>query len=374
THKKVGEIIAGYGFKKILLVYGGGSIKTTGLYDSVVDSLYTAGIEFVELAGVEPNPKLSMVLKGAEICRLNAVELVLAVGGGSAIDMAKVTAAAAVNDCDPWLFSMKKANPGKALPVATILTLAASGSEMSASAVITNEEKQLKRGYNSDFNRPLFSILNPELTFTLPPYQTACGVVDIMMHTLERYLTKHGDAEPTDMIAEAILKTTINAGKIAMANPCDYDARAQLMWAGSLSHNDLANAGRLFFMVSHQIEHELSGMFDSIAHGAGLAVVFPAWAQYAYKYDVAKFARYAVNVWNIDYDYSNPEATAVAGINATREFFKSIGMPVTLGELNVPESSFEEMAVKCTNFGERTLDGFIQYGKDEIIEILKLGM
>ena len=374
THKNIGEIIKNYGFKNILLVYGGGSIKASGLYGEITDSLRANGIKFAELAGVEPNPKLSMVLSGTELCRASGAELVLAVGGGSAIDMAKAVAVAVKNDCDPWLFFTKKAEPKAALPVATVLTLAASGSEMSASAVITNDKTKLKRGYNSDFHRPLFSVLNPELTYTVPPYHTACGIVDIMMHTLERYLTKCGSAEPTDLISEAILKTAVSAGRIVMKEPDNYDARAALMWAGSLSHNDLAHCGRAFFMVSHQIEHELSGMFDNIAHGAGLAVVFPAWAKYAQKYNVAGFARCAVNVWGIGYDSGDPGNTALAGIDAAYEFFKSIGMPVTLRELGVGEERFEELAVKCTNFGGRTLDGYIRYGKDEIIDILKLAL
>lgn len=374
THKQVGDIIKGYGFKKILIVYGGGSIKRNGVYEIVTDSLRANGIEYVELSGVEPNPKLSSVKKGAEICRHNNVEMILAVGGGSAIDAGKVIASAALNDCDPWLFSSKQAVPEKALPVATILTIAAAGSEMSASAVITNDETKIKRGFNSEFHRPLFSILNPELTYTLPPYQTACGIVDIMMHTIERYLTKYGEAEPTDFIAEAILKTTIKAGKTAINDPEDYNARAELMWAGSLSHNDLTGLGHSYFMVSHQIEHELSGMFDNIAHGAGLAVIFPAWAKYAYKFNIPRFARFAVNVWNIEYDYAEPEKTALAGIEATEKFFREIGMPTCLRELDVDESCFEEMAVKCTNFGTRKLDGYIQYDKQEITDILKLAL
>lgn len=374
TEKQVGNIIKDYGYTKVLLVYGGGSIKRYGLYDTIVKSLNDNEIKFTELDGVEPNPKLSMVRQGAEICKRDGIELVLAVGGGSSIDMAKVTAAAALYDGNPWDFSSKVKEPTQALPIGVILTHSAAGSEMSASAVITNEETKIKRGYNSEFNRPLFSIMNPELTYSLPPYQTACGIVDIMMHTLERYLTKSGDAEPTDMIAESILKTVIKSGSIAMVEPTNYDARASIMWASSLSHNDLTGCGKAYFMVSHQIEHELSGMFDNIAHGAGLAVVFPAWAKYAYKYDIPRFARYAVNVWNIDYDYTCPENTALAGIKATEDYFKTIGMPIRLGELGVSEDTFEEMAIKCTNFGERALDGFIQYGKDEIIDILKLAL
>ncbi len=245
-HKRVGEIIKSYGFKKVLLHYGEGSIKKTGLYDEVVKALNDAGIDFVELGGARPNPVLGLVRKGIEICRKENVDLVLAVGGGSAIDSGKAIAVGAANDCDPWLFFMKKREPERALPVGTILTLAATGSETSASAVITNEELKLKRGYNSDFHRPLFSILNPELTYTVSPYQTACGIVDIIMHTAERYLTQKGEAEVTDRIAEAVLKSTINAGRKALKNPRDYKARATLMWAGSISHNGLTGLAGTF--------------------------------------------------------------------------------------------------------------------------------
>ena len=313
-----------------------------------------------------------MVKEGIGLCRKENVDIVLVVGGGSAIDSGKLIAVGAANDCDPWLFSMGKKTPKSALPIGTILTLSATGSETSASAVITNEELKLKRGYNSEFNRPLFSILNPELTFTVSPYQTACGIVDIIMHTLERYITMKGNAEVTDRIAEAVLKSTIQAGKVAMENPQDYEARATLMWAGTLSHNGLTGLGRDYYMVCHQIEHEISGMFEEVAHGAGLAVVFPAWAKYAYKYNMERFCQYAVRVWNCEMDYSNPENTAIAGIEATAKYFKEIGMPSSLSEFSITEDSFEEMAEKCTNYGERILPGLIEYGKKEIIDILNL--
>ncbi len=372
--KHVGEIIKGYGFKKVLIHYGGGSIKKTGLYDEVTKSLNEVKIDFVELGGVQPNPILGLVNEGIELCRKENVDIVLAVGGGSAIDSAKMIAVGAANDCDPWLFSTKQKTPKHALPIATILTLSATGSEASASAVITNEKLKLKRGYNSEFNKPLFSILNPELTFTVSPYQTACGIVDIIMHTLERYITVEGEADVTDRVAEAVLKSTIQAGKVAMKNPQDYDARATLMWAGTLSHNGLTGLGRDYYMVSHQIEHEISGMFEEVAHGAGLAVLFPAWAKYVYKYNIPRFCQYAVRVWNCEMDYANPENTAIAGIEATAKYFKEIDMPSSLSEFNISEHSFEEMAEKCTNYGERGLPGLIEYGKKEIIDILKLSM
>jgi len=372
THKQVGQIVSGYGFSKIMLHYGGGSVKRSGVYDVVMDSLKAAGIEVVELGGVEPNPKMSLVKRGIELARETGVELILALGGGSVIDSSKAIAVGVKSDVDPVLFWQKKATPKAALPVGTILTLSAAGSEMSNSCVITNDETWEKRGSSTDFNRPLFSILNPELTYTVNPWQTACGIVDIMMHTLERYLTIEGEMALTDRIAESVLKTVVEYGKIAMENPCDYEARAQLMWAGSLSHNGLTACGRDYFMCCHQIEHEISGMFDRVSHGAGLAVVFPAWCKFVYKHNIPRFARYAVNVWNCEMDFANPEKTALAGIRATEDFFASIGMPTRLSQLDIPEDKIEELAWNTTYKGQRTLPGYGQYGKEEIMEILKL--
>lgn len=371
-HEKVGEIVAGYGFKKVFLHFGGGSVKRSGLLDTVKTKLREAGIDFVEFGGAQPNPVISHAREGIALCRREGCDLVLAVGGGSAIDESKVIAVGSQNDADPWEFTTKKKVPEKALPVGVILTLAATGSEMSASAVITNDELGLKRGYNSDFHRPLFSILNPELTYTVPPYQTACGIVDIMMHTLERYMTIPSEAEISDRIAEGLVKTVIAAGRTAMANPKDYEARANLMWAGSLSHNDLTGCGRSYMTVSHQIEHELSGMFPEVAHGAGLAVIFPAWMRYTYKHYLSRFTQYAVRVWNCEMNFDHPERTALEGIEKTEEYFRSIGMPLRLSELGIGEDSIHEMAVKCTNYGTRVLKGPIEYGEKEIEEIYRL--
>ena len=326
----------------------------------------------MEFGGAQPNPVISHAREGIALCRREGCDLVLAVGGGSAIDESKVIAVGSQNDADPWEFTTKKKVPEKALPVGVILTLAATGSEMSASAVITNDELGLKRGYNSDFHRPLFSILNPELTYTVPPYQTACGIVDIMMHTLERYMTIPSEAEFSDRIAEGLVKTVITAGRAAMANPKDYEARANLMWAGSLSHNDLTGCGRSYMTVSHQIEHELSGMFPEVAHGAGLAVIFPAWMRYTYKHYLSRFTQYAVRVWNCEMNFDHPERTALEGIEKTEEYFRSIGMPLRLSELGIGEDSIHEMAVKCTNYGTRVLKGPIEYGEKEIEEIYRL--
>lgn len=369
---RIGTLLAERGVKKIMLHYGGGSVIQTGVLEKVCLSLKNSGIDYVSFGGVKPNPVLSHVKKGIEICRKEGVELVLALGGGSVIDSAKAIAAGTLADHDPWLFFLKEATPHAALPTAVILTLAASGSETSSSAVITNEESGLKRGYNTEFNRPLFSILSPELTFTLPPYQTACGIVDIMMHTLERYITKKDAFEPTDSIAEAILKSVIDAGRRAIAVPDDYEARATLMWAGSLSHMDLTGLGREYFMISHQLEHEISGKFPAVAHGAGLAVVFPAWCRYVYRENIPAFCRFANRVWGIEPDDNNPEKCALAGIDATEKFFAEIGMPTRLRELGIGEDAIEDMAVKCTHFGKRTLPSLIVCDKAEIMDIYRL--
>ncbi len=376
AHLQVGKVIKDYGYKKVLLVYGKGSIKQGTLYDEVISSLNDNQIAFIEQSGIEPNPKLKPALEAAEACKREGVDLVLAIGGGSAIDSAKMTAIAAVmqpEDGSPWDYSLKKAVPTKALPVGVILTISASGSEMSMSCVVTNEDTQLKRGFNADVNRPLFALCNPELTYTVNKFQTGCGIVDIIMHTLERYFGNYPATELTDRIAEGLIKSVINAGRVAMTNPNDYEARATLMWASSLSHNGLTGAGRDFFFVCHQIGHELSGKYDFVAHGAGLSALFIAWAKYVYKADVARFAQYAVRVWDVEPRFDDLEATAWEGIIKTEEYFKSIDMPVRLADLGVEDDSgFEEMANKCTQNGEKKLPGTMELGKKEIIDIFKL--
>ena len=375
TQKQVGKIVKEYGFKKVLVHFGGASAKKSGLLDQVTDALEAEGIAYVTLGGVQANPTLAMAKEGIELCKKEGVDMILAVGGGSVIDSSKCIADGVGNpDTDVWNFFIGQGAPKKALPVGVILTLSASGSEMSASCVITNEEQGLKRGFNSVTHRPLFSICNPELTYTVSKFQTGCGTVDIMMHTLERYFSLGGDTPLTDRIAEGLLKTVIEAGKVADKEPDNYEARASLMWAGSLSHNGLTGLGRDFFMQVHQLEHELSGMYPRIAHGAGLSALWPSWARYVCAGDVNRFARYAVNVWNIDMDFENPMNTAVAGIQATEDFFKSLGMPTSLKELDVEPEKIEEMAVKCTNYGKRTLTGIKVLGKEEMMEIYRMAM
>lgn len=377
TQYQAGKIIKEYGFKKVLVHFGGASAKKSGLLDTVCGALKAEGIDYVTLGGVQANPTLAMARKGIELCLKEQVDFILAVGGGSVIDSSKCIADGAGNpDVDVWKYFLREASPKKALPVGIILTLAASGSEMSASSVITNEEEGLKRGYNSVTHRALFSICNPELTYSVNKFQTGCGTVDIMMHTMERYFGWTKNSPLTDRIAEGLLKSVIEAGKIADKEPDNYEARATLMWAGSLSHNDLTGAGRGFVMQVHQLEHELSGMYPRIAHGAGLSALWPSWARYvcAKAKDVSRFAQFAVNVWNIDMDFEDPMKTALAGIQAVEDFYKSLGMPVSLKELDVEPERIEEMAVKCTNMGRRTLPGIVELGKEEMMEIYKMAM
>ncbi len=372
--EELGKIVSGYGFHKVLIHFGGGSVKRSGLLERLEKSLAAAGVEYVEFGGVQPNPKLSLVREAIQVCVQEQADLVLAVGGGSVIDSAKcVAAGAAEPSVDPWEYLSRVKTVDKSLPVGVVLTIAASGSEMSSSCVITKEEGALKRSFNSDLSRPLFAIMNPELTYSVSKFQTGCGTVDIMMHTLERYFGTDGEAPLTDRLAEGLLKEVIEAGRIADREPDNYEARAALMWAGSLSHNSLTGLGRDYFMTAHQIEHELSGMFDQVAHGAGLSVLFPAWCRYIYKYAIPRFCQYAVRVWNLDMNYEHPERTALAGIQATEEYFRSLGMPTRMGELGITptDAQIEELAEKATFFGTRIMPDYIPIGKKEIIEILR---
>lgn len=374
AHLKTADIIKGYGFNKIMLHYGKGSVIKSGLYAELTGQLEKAGIEYVDFGGAEPNPKLSLVKKGAEVCRENGVRMILAVGGGSVIDSAKLISIGAVNEGDPWQYSLKEKIAEKSLPVGTVLTISASGSEMSDSCVITNELSNDKRGFSSEQNRPLFSICNPCLTYTVNKYQTACGIVDIMMHTLERFFAVSEPLAITDSISKGLLKTVIEYGRRALDNPCDYEARANLMWAGSISHNGLTGLSSSYVMICHQLEHELSGRFDSVAHGAGLSVIFTAWARYVYKYRPQRFAELAEEVWGVERDGLTDEELALRGIDAAEEYFKSIGMPVRLDELgiNADENDIDIMSEKCTYYGKRVLNDYIELKKKEISEIFRI--
>jgi len=367
SHKNIGEIIKGYGYKKIMMQYGFGSIKKSGLYDEIMSSLNKNAIEVVEMGGVQPNPTISFVRKAVEIAKRENVEMILAVGGGSVLDSSKYTAAGTKSDCDPWDFPTRKAVVSDALPVGCILTIAAAGSEMSSSAVVTNEELNMKRGYNSDFNRCLFAICNPVLTYTVDKYQTACGIVDIMSHTMERYFSVCEPTDLTDRIAESILKSVIDAGKVLMKTPADYDARATVMWASSLSHNDLTGCGREHFLAVHQLEHALSGEYENIAHGAGLAVLFPAWAKYVYKYAPARFAQFARRVWDIT--QVDDEKAALLGIEAMADYFNFLGMPSSLREFGIKADCTDKLSDLCTFGKSREVKTYINLDYDKIKEI-----
>ncbi len=368
--KEVGRIIASYGYKKIMMQYGKNSIKATGLYDTVVNALKDEGIEVVEKGGVEANPKIQFVREAIEIAKKENVEFILAVGGGSVIDSCKYTALGVKYDGDVWDFALKKAMPKDALPVGCILTLSAAGSEMSNSAVVSDLSKSEKRGCSTEFNRCKFAIMNPELTFTVSKYQTACGVADIMAHTMERYFTLFDPTDLTDRIAESVLKAVISAGRVAIQNPTDYEARANIMWASSLSHNGLTACGRENFLAVHQLEHAISGEYDFVAHGAGLAVLFPAWAKYVYKYKPERFAQFARRVWDVV--ESDDVKASELGIQKMAEFFKEIGLETKISDFNIPRESLDKLADLCTFNKTRTIKSYIPLGFKEVKDIFEL--
>lgn len=372
TEQQAGRLVKEQNCTRVLVHYGSGSVKRSGLLERVFVSLDEAGISYVELGGAVPNPRLSLVYQGIDLCKKEGVDFILAVGGGSAIDSAKAIAYGLKYDGDVWDFYEKKAVPKAAVPVGVILTLAATGSEMSNSSVITNEEGWLKRGCNSDLGRPRFAVMNPELTYTLPEYQTMCGCVDIMMHTLERWFSHEKDTELTDYLAVGVLKTVMHSAKVLLKEPKNYDARAEVMWAGSISHNGLTGCGRTGDWSCHQLEHELGGMFD-VAHGAGLAAVWGSWARYVYRRDVERFAQLAVDVMGIPYNYKEPERTALEGIEAMEDFFRSIHMPVTIQELGVEltEEQVKELAYKCSHRDQRTIGNDMKLDRTDMENIYR---
>lgn len=349
TEKQTGELVKSCGCRKVLIHYGGGSVKRSGLLDRVKASLEAEQIAYVELGGAVPNPRLSLVYEGIGLCEREGVDFILAVGGGSAIDSAKAIGYGAANEGDVWDFYDHTRHADACLPIGVILTIAATGSEMSDSSVITKEDGLVKRGYNNDLCRPVFAVMNPELTMTLPDYQTACGCTDILMHTMERYFTSGGNMEITDSIAEALMRTVISNSLILRDDPHNYDARAEIMWAGSLSHNGLTGCGNNGGdFATHMLEHEMGGMYD-VAHGAGLAAVWGSWARYVYRECLPRFRRFAVNVMGIT-DSGSPEETALKGIEAMEDFFRSIHMPTSFRELGLEpgEDELELMAKKCS--------------------------
>ena len=348
TEARVADLIKEFGGKKVLIHYGGGSVIRSGLLKRVTDRLEAAGIPYITLGGAVPNPRLSLVYEGIELCKKENVDFLLAVGGGSAIDSAKAIGYGVANEGDVWDFYDYKRKAKGCLPLGVIITIAATGSEMSDSSVITKEEGLVKRGYSSDFGRPRFAIMDPELTMTLPDYQTACGCSDILMHTMERYFTNVGNMELTDQLAEGLLRTVMKNAEILLQDPKNYDARAEVMWAGSLSHNGLTGCGNDGGdWMTHKLEHELGGLYD-VAHGAGLTAVWGSWARYVYKDCLPRFVRFAVNVMGVAPGASDEE-TALKGIEAMEDFFRRIHMPTNLRELGVKatDEDLALMAHKC---------------------------
>ncbi len=348
TENQAGELVKDTAAKKVLLHYGGGSAIRSGLLGRLKDSLEKQGIAYVELGGVVPNPRLSLVYEGIRLCQKEGVDFILAVGGGSVIDSAKAIGYGVSNEGDVWDYYEHTRQAKSCLPLGVVLTIAAAGSEMSNSCVITKDEGMVKRAYDDDISRPVFAIMNPELTMTLPAYQTACGCTDILMHTMERYFTNGGNMELTDSIAEALMRTVIKNAVILKDDPQNYDARAEVMWAGSLSHNGLTGCGNDGGdFVTHMLEHEMGGMFD-VAHGAGLAAVWGSWARYVLKDCTHRFYRFAKNVMQVP-DEGSQEAVALKGIEAMEDFYRSIDMPVNMKELGIhpTEDEMKTMAHMC---------------------------
>lgn len=372
AEEQTGQLAAEQGCKKVLVHYGGGSVVRSGLLERIYRSLDAVGISYVSLGGVVPNPRLSLVYEGIRLARKEQVDFILAVGGGSVIDSAKAIGYGVANEGDVWDFYEKRRTAKACLPIGVVLTIAAAGSEMSDSSVITKEEGWLKRGYSSNYARARFAVMNPELTMTLPKYQTASGCVDIMMHTMERYFNHSENMEMTDGISEHLLRTVMKNAKILMNEPDNYQARAEVMWAGSLSHNGLTGCGTGGGdWASHQLEHELGGMFD-VAHGAGLAAVWGNWARYVMDAAPERFAKFAVNVMGVE-----PEAeklkTAQKGIEAMEDFYRALDMPVCIGDMGIElaEEQMRELAEKCSHFGKRTIGCIKKLDQEDMYRIYK---
>ena len=371
TENQAGFYVKKHGGTNVLIHYGGGSAVKSGLLDRIKKSLEKENISYTELGGVKPNPRDTLVYEGIKLCREKNIDFILAVGGGSVIDSSKAIAMGVPYAGDFWDFYCGK-KPEKALPVATVLTIAAAGSEGSGDSVITKENGNLKRGAGSDLIRPKFSIMNPQLTCTLPPYQTACGATDIMAHVFERYFTNTTEVEITDRLCEAVLLTMIKETPRVIANPENYDARANIMWAGTVAHTNIVGVGREQDWNSHGIEHELSALYDC-AHGAGLAVIMPAWMEFVYKHNVLRFAQAAVRVWGCQMNFENPENTAREGIKCFRRFLHEIGMPLTFAELGAREEDISVLVEKF-GIGDGRTGGFVKLSTEDIENIYKIAV
>ena len=371
SEEQVAALVKKYGGTKVLVHYGGQSAVRSGLLDKLCRLLKEGGVPYVCLGGVVPNPRLSLAHQGIELCRKEGVDFILAVGGGSVIDSAKCIAYGVCLEGEVWDLYLGKAEPSAMLPVACVLTIPAAGSEMSEASVITNEDGDVKLGYSNNLARPKFAIMNPCRTFTLPPYQTAAGVTDMMMHTMERYFTKDDDMDLTTDLAEAVLRRIKTAVFDVLKNPEDYRQRAQIMWGGSVAHNGLTGCGVHDDWATHQLEHELSGLFD-VTHGAGLAAVWPSWARYVMHENLSRFVRFAVNVMDVPNDFSDPEGTALKGIEAMERFYHAIGMPTTIKELigrEITDAEIKEMTRKCSQDGARKI-GALKVLKAEDMEAI----
>ena len=370
TENSCGAYVKKYGGTKVLIHYGSASAIRSGLIDRVKASLTKEGISYVLLGGVQPNPRDTKIYEGIELCRKENVDFILSVGGGSCIDSSKGIALGALYDGDFWDFYSRKASVTKALPIGTILTIAAAGSEGSGASVVTKEEGMLKRDVGSDLLRPKFSILNPALTETLPPYQTACGATDIMAHVFERYFTNTTEVEVTDRLCEAILLTMIKETPRVIKDPHNYQARANIMWAGPVAHNDIIGVGRDQDWNSHGIEHELSGLYDC-AHGAGLAVIMPAWMEYVCDHNIMRFAQMATRIWGLPMNFENPKETALQGITAFRKFLHEIGMPINFEELGAKEADIPVLVEKF-GLGDGKTGGFMPLSSEDVANIYRI--
>jgi hypothetical protein len=374
SEEQIAGLVKKHNGKKILIHYGGQSAKRSGLLDKVKNQLADAGIDCCELGGVVPNPRLSLVRKGIELCRRESVDFILAIGGGSVIDSAKAIGYGVGYDGDVWDFWMGKAVPASCLPIGAVLTIPAAGSEMSSSCVISNEVTGQKLGINTDICRCRFCVMNPERTFTLPEYQIAAGATDIMMHTMERYFTQYQDMTLTDAMAEALLRTVKDSVVEVLKNPEDYRNRAQIMWAGSLSHNDLMECGSCKDFAVHKLEHELSAMFD-VTHGAGLAALWGSWARYVLPGNESRFARFAVNVMGVENDFSDVCHTAMLGIERVEKFFCSIGMPINLKQLlnrDIADEEIATLAHNCSKQGKIKIGNIRQLDESDMVKIYQM--
>ena len=374
SEEQVAALVKKYGGTKVLVHYGGQSAVRSGLLDKICGLLEQGGLPYVKLGGVVPNPRLSLANEGIKLCRQENIDFILAVGGGSVIDSSKCIGYGACYDGDVWDFYIGKASPTATLPVASVLTIPAAGSEMSEASVITNEDGDVKLGYSNNISRPKFAIMNPRRTFTLPPYQTAAGVTDMMLHTMERYFNTECDMTLTDAFAETLMRTMKECVFAVLKNPEDYRNRAQIMWGGSLAHNDVTGSRINGDWATHQLEHELSGLFD-VTHGAGLAAVWPSWARYVMHENLSRFVQFAVNVMDVPNDYTDPEGTAMKGIEAMERFYHAIGMPINIKELigrDITDDEIREMTRKCSRDYKRTIGCFKVLDANDMEAIYKM--